>query len=414
MGTPVRHDALTPSDLQYYAPRKSRLGASDPSIEPSVNTETSQNQQTSGDFKSSKDSAPVIAPLQDYFQPSGEDSDQHEHRSRPAGHPRIKVLAMIGGAAVVGVLVGIGILGVIQGQDEHPPAKVADVPLATRLQTATSDLQKVTQVVVAPLLVVSETSGDMNVPLPLGLEVKNYMADAIINLSDLPAGTTLSTGNATGNGQWRIAVNDLPKTRVIPPTDYVGLMTLMAQVTVGNGQAVVRSPVRLTWRKIPAPQDKIVGLRQPGADLPVVANAEAPAAPKKIETPVVPGKTEAPVAPRKTETPAVPGKTEPAIAQRTIGANEASALLRRADELMAIGDLAAARLLLQRVAETKNAQAALRLASTYDPLVIKKFANNSIAADPALAQFWYERARDWGSPDASSPLEALASQNATK
>jgi hypothetical protein len=392
MGTPVRHDALTPNDLQYYAPRKLRAGADDaPSVEPSAGAEKPQSPHTSADSR-----AKGTAPLPEFFHPSGETSDLNEHKNRAANHARMKVLAMIGGAAVIGVLVGVGILGVIQGPDESSPAKVADVPLATRLQTATSDLQKVSQVVVAPLLVVSETSGDMNVPLPLGLEIKNYIADATINLSDLPAGTALSTGKAAGNGQWRIAVDDLPKTRVIPPVDYVGLMTLTAQVTVGNGQAVVRSPVRLTWRHVPAPPDKVVGFRTPGSEPPVASNVEAPAAPKKMEAAVVSGTPDA------------------TVAQRTLGANEAAALLRRADELMAIGDLASARLLLQRVAETKNAQAALQLASTYDPAVIKKFAGNSIAADPALAQFWYERARDWGSPDASSPLEALASHNAAK
>src|SRR5262249_48089762 len=97
------------------------------------------------------------------------------------------------------------------------------------------------------------------------------------------------------------------------------------------------------------------------------------------------------------------------VLPRKLEAAEIALLLRRADEVMAKGDLAAARLLLQRVAETKNARAAFQLGSTYDPTVIKKFANNSIAADPALAQFWYERARDWGSPDAAGPLEALAS-----
>ena len=76
-------------------------------------------------------------------------------------------------------------------------------------------------------------------------------------------------------------------------------------------------------------------------------------------------------------------------------AKEVAALLQRADELMANGDLAAARLLLQRVAETNNARAAFQLASTYDPIVIKKFGSNRVAADPALAQFWYQRARDW-------------------
>ena len=110
----------------------------------------------------------------------------------------------------------------------------------------------------------------------------------------------------------------------------------------------------------------------------------------------------------------MPAKTEAAVTPRKLNASEVAALLRRAEELLANGDLAAARLLLQRVAETKNAQAAFQLASTYDPAALKKFSNNSVAADPALAQYWYERARDWGSPDASSPLEALASRATAK
>jgi hypothetical protein len=161
----------------------------------------------------------------------------------------------------------------------------------------------------------------------------------------------------------------------------------------------------LSWRQPPPPPDKVVVLRTPGAEPPPAKNAEA--------TPPS-TKPEAPVEPKKVEAPAAPAKTDAGITPRKIEASAAAALLRRADELMANGDLAAARLLLQRVAETKNARAAFELASTYDPAVIKKFANNSIAADPALAQFWYERARDWGSPDAASPLEALASRATAK
>jgi hypothetical protein len=309
------------------------------------------------------------------------------------------MLAMVAGAAVIGVVVGVAVLDAIQGQSEPPPAKVPDVPLAARLQTATSDLQKTSQPVVLPQLTLSDSIGDANVPLKLGVEVKNYTADATVDLSGLPAGTVLSTGSARGDGQWRIIVDDLPKTRVTPPRDYVGLMTLTAEVR-GNGQAIVRGPVRLTWRQIPATPDT-VGVRTPNAGLPVAANVATP-------------KIEPPVAPKTTETPAAPVKTEAAVAPRKLNASEVAALLRRGEELLANGDLAAARLLLQRVAETKNAQAAFQLASTYDPAALKKFSNNSVAADPALAQYWYERARDWGSPDASSPLEALASRATAK
>lgn len=315
---------------------------------------------------------------------------------------------MVAGAAVIGVLVGVAVLGLIQGQSEPPSAKVPDVPLATRLQTATSDLQKTSQPVMLPRLTLSDSIGDVNVPLKLGVEVKNYTADATVDLSGLPAGTVLSAGSARGDGQWRVVVDDLPKTRVTPPRDYVGLMTLTAEVR-GNGQAIVRGPVRLTWRQIPAAPDT-VGLNKPNAGVPVAANVATP----KIEPPAAPKNAEAPVAPKTIETPAVPAKTEAAVTPRKLNASEVAALLRRAEELLANGDLAAARLLLQRVAETKNAQAAFQLASTYDPAALKKFSNNSVAADPALAQYWYERARDWGSPDASSPLEALASRATAK
>jgi hypothetical protein len=410
MGTPVRRDALTPNDLQYYAPRNLRDG-DPPSIPPSPATDEPQSLDASGDSRS--DSKPDsrskdAAPLSDIFHSSRENSDQVAPGNRRAGHPRLKVLGMAAGAAVIGVLVGIAVLESIQGQNEPPPVKVPDVPLATRLQTATSDLQKTSQPVVLPQLTLSDSIGDANVPLKLGVDVKNYTADATVDLSGLPAGTVLSAGSARGDGQWRIIVDDLPKTRVTPPRDYVGLMTLTAEVR-GNGQAIVRGPVRLTWRQVPAAPDT-VGSRTPNAGLPIAGNVATP----KIEPPVAPKKVEAPVTPKTIETPAVPAKTEAALAPRKLSDNETAALLRRADELLANGDFASARLLLQRVAETKNAQAAFQLASTYDPAALKRFSNNSVAADPALAQYWYERARDWGSPDASSPLEALASRATAK
>jgi hypothetical protein len=415
MGTPIRDGTLTPKDLRYYAPRKLRDDdASDwSSFQFSSDAEKLQNPD--GPDAPKPD---AIDPLPDIFQPHA--SSETDGEIRPARFARLKVLALVGGAAAVGLFIGITLLDAIQGRDEAPPAKTPDMPLAARLQSAATDLQKVSQPVVAPRLSASDASGDMNVPLPLGLEIKNYTAGAVVELSGLPAGTVLSTGNAIGNGQWHIAVDDLPKTRVTPPPNYVGSMTLTARVAVGNGQAAVRSPVRLTWRQIPPAPEKLVGLRTPSPEPPPIKSAEvtpppppspkieAPAEPKKIETPA------APVEPKKTEAPAAQAKADAAVAPRKMDAGQVIALLRRADELMAAGDLAAARLLLQRVAETKNAQAAFRLASTYDPAVLKKYSNNSVAADPALAQLWYERARDWGSPDASSPLEALASRATVK
>ena len=87
-------------------------------------------------------------------------------------------------------------------------------------------------------------------------------------------------------------------------------------------------------------------------------------------------------------------------------------MMRRAEELISDGDLSAARVLLQRVAETHNARAAFQLAETYDPLATKKYGGAGSSANPTLAQQWYQRAKDWGSPDASKQLDALASRAA--
>src|SRR6478672_11721636 len=297
MGTPVRRDALTPNDLQYYAPRK-LLDGDPPTIASSPATDEPQSLPTSGDSKSKDADA-----LPDIFYPSRENPDQIAQRPRRAGHPRLKALAMIAGAAVIGVVVGVAVLDLIQGQSEPPPAKVPDLPLATRLQTATSDLQKTSQPVVPPQLTLSDSIGDANVPLKLGLDIKNYTADATIDLSGLLVGTTLNTGRANGDGQWRITVDDLPKTRVTPPRDYVGLMTLTAEVR-GNGQPLVRGPVRLTWRQVAGTPDT-VGLRTLNAGLPAAGNVATP----KTEPTVAPKNAEAPVAPKTVETPAVPAKT---------------------------------------------------------------------------------------------------------
>ena len=83
-------------------------------------------------------------------------------------------------------------------------------------------------------------------------------------------------------------------------------------------------------------------------------------------------------------------------------------LLRRGEELTKTGDLAGARLLLQRAADARHAGAAFALAATYDPIVLKQMPVIGQTGDIDKARFWYERARAFGSRDATARLEALA------
>ena len=127
---------------------------------------------------------------------------------------------------------------------------------------------------------------------------------------------------------------------------------------------------------------------QPEAALP-------PAAAPVVTAPVV---AAAPAA-------AVPSAAPPAA--RRIDAEELATLLKRAKSLIAIGDIAPARLLLKRAADAQEATAALLLAQTYDPAVLGKQDMRSIAPDPALAREWYQKAARYGSVDAQQRLSQM-------
>ena len=96
-----------------------------------------------------------------------------------------------------------------------------------------------------------------------------------------------------------------------------------------------------------------------------------------------------------------------ALPARTNDADELAALLKRARSLIAIGDIAAARLLLERAADAKEASAALLLAQTYDPAVLGTPDMRSITPDPAMARSWYQKAARFGSRDAQQRLSQL-------
>jgi hypothetical protein len=104
---------------------------------------------------------------------------------------------------------------------------------------------------------------------------------------------------------------------------------------------------------------------------------------------------------------------EPMIAGDSIhrlDPNEIASSLKRADELIASGDLAAARLVLRRAANAGDARAAMTLAGTYDPVILEKLGVHGFVPDVAMARAWYEKAKKFGSAEAPQRLELLASK----
>jgi hypothetical protein len=109
----------------------------------------------------------------------------------------------------------------------------------------------------------------------------------------------------------------------------------------------------------------------------------------------------------QSQAPAASTGNEAAAPSKTLDAETLAALMTRAKSLLALGDIAAARLLLERAADAQDASAAFLLAQTYDPAVLGVRDTRSITADPVMARDWYRKAASFGSADAQQRLTQL-------
>ena len=106
----------------------------------------------------------------------------------------------------------------------------------------------------------------------------------------------------------------------------------------------------------------------------------------------------------KSQVPAARAGNEAAAPPKTLDAETLAALMTRARSLLALGDIAAARLLLERAANARDAIAAFLLAQTDDPAVLRVRDTRSITPDPVMARDWYRKAASFGSAAAQQRL----------
>jgi hypothetical protein len=103
--------------------------------------------------------------------------------------------------------------------------------------------------------------------------------------------------------------------------------------------------------------------------------------------------------------PSVVGPHEPAQSDR----EKTAVLVKQGRLFLANKDPAGARVVLERAARYKDAEAALMLAATYDPVALRELKAYGVAANIAKARTWYEKAKEFGSSEAPRRLEILAS-----
>ena len=193
---------------------------------------------------------------------------------------------------------------------------------------------------------------------------------------------------------------------VIPPDGFAGQMLVTAELRDGDGVALTGTSTRLTWAA--APKLAVPNLAPPSLAPPSLA-AVAPrvAAPPPAAVVAPPIAVAPPVAVAAAVQPAMPAPPQREVV-RSLDPREIAALVKRGQDLLASGDVQSARLLLMRGAEARDARAALLVGTTYDPALLRQIGADGPMADIAQARIWYQRAKEWGEPDAQRKLEALA------
>jgi hypothetical protein len=255
-------------------------------------------------------------------------------------------------------------------------------------------------------LAVQDGSGLANDPVPLGIHVGAPPPGAFVSINGLTAGARLTSGKRIGPSEWRVSATEISGVSVIPPEGFTGQMLVTAELRDGDGVALTGTSTRLTWAAAPSlaavapPPPRVVVAPPPMSVAPPVAVLPP------VAVPPPPVAVAPPVAMAAAVPSAMPAPPQADIV-RSLDSREIAALIKRGQDLLAGGDVQSARLLLMRGAEARDARAALLVGTTYDPALLRQVGADGLA-DIAQARMWYQRAKEWGEPDAQRKLEALA------
>jgi hypothetical protein len=249
------------------------------------------------------------------------------------------------------------------------------LPVANKTDRFTADLglspQLTDNLEIAPArLIVEGGRATTNEPLSLGVTVKDSSGGETVVLSGLETGTRLTAGTPLGSKGWRISANDIGSVLAYAPANYIGAMYAAVNLHAANNALLDTRVAKFEW----------------------IAKSEAKPEANSEQAPP----------------PATPAPQVAAAPRPQLDPEEINRLVSRGQQLLQSGDIAPARLMLQRAAMAGSAQAALILGGTYDPDVLREAGVLGFAANPEKAREWYQKALELGAAEASRRLDRLA------
>jgi hypothetical protein len=204
-----------------------------------------------------------------------------------------------------------------------------------------------------PKLIVEGADAGNNDEIGLGVKMSGRIEGVMAIVSGLVAGTKLSRGQPWGENEWFIPAAELSQTKLRPPAGFSGTMQYTVALKMPDAKIADRQTLRLQWSQTQNRESKL----------------------------------------------------------RELEPEEIATMLTRGQTMLENGDIAGARLLLQRAAEAGDQTAAMALAASFDPVVMKDLGVRGVEADVEKARYWYGKASQFGSKEAPKRLESLASQS---
>jgi hypothetical protein len=219
-------------------------------------------------------------------------------------------------------------------------------------------------------------------------------------------------------------LRDVGSAYVYAPPDFVGVMNATIALLSPGNKVIDSRPIRLAWiAKADSPQPpskREIDSETSSAAAKQEINPEPASAAAKQEVNQEPASAAAkqeinPEPASKQEINPEPASaaakqeinpgTASTAAVKPIDPQEAAALMERGRDLLRNGDVASAQLAFRRLAEAGKADAALALATTYDPRYLVAHNLVGIVGDEAKARAWYQRAKELGSMEADRFLQ---------
>jgi hypothetical protein len=294
---------------------------------------------------------------------------------RRLGPILIRSILMVGFAAIVAY--GITMLSFFQLDSRGPKSSNNG---ATVSHEPTSGVRQ--------RLVVEDQQAFANEPILLAVVAVPTTSSGSLLLRGLAHGTRLSAGAALDEDGWELSLRDIGSAYVYAPPDFVGAMNATIALLSPSKKVIDSRPIRLEWT---AKADSLQPPTNNREIEPEIANAAT-----KQE--INPGTASA--AARQEINPGAS-----AAAVKPIDPQEAAALMERGRDLLRNGDVASAQLVFRPLVEAGKADAALALATTYDPRYLLEHNLVGIVGDEAKARAWYRRAKELGSMEADRFLQ---------